>query len=109
MPVERFRTFEDARRAGWLEPGDPKLARRMAWVFAWTTRMAREAPPRGVQRFRTIEAANEARERRIQQRVDTLRAEHGEDLFLDRPAVTRVASVEEMDEAIGRAVRRHRV
>lgn len=81
VPVERFRTFEEARRGSWLEPGDPRLARRMAWVFAWSREMSRGEHPRGVQRFRTLGDANAERERRVQLRVERLRAER-------RPAAT---------------------
>jgi hypothetical protein len=54
MAVQRFRTFEDARRALWLERGDPQILMRMKRL----AQLARSSPCRpGVRRFRTIEEA----------------------------------------------------
>lgn len=54
MPVQRFRTFEDARRALWREPGEPSILQHMKRI----AELARPVPcPRGVFRFRTIEDA----------------------------------------------------
>jgi hypothetical protein len=58
MGIERFRTFEEARRALWLEPGDPRLLDRLKRLGE----LARTPPrPRGVFRFRTIEEAKRQR------------------------------------------------
>ncbi|MEO8602116.1 MAG: hypothetical protein ABI629_06025 [bacterium] len=54
MPVQRFRTFEEARRALWRESGDPAILEHMKRLGE----LARTVPrPRGVFRFRTIEEA----------------------------------------------------
>jgi len=55
MPVQRFRTFEDARRALWLAPDDPRIWERMRRLG----NMARSARSirRGVTRLHTIEEA----------------------------------------------------
>jgi hypothetical protein len=58
MPVQKFRTFEEARRALWAPSGDPRLLARM--------RRLGELGPRpssrpGVFRFRTIEDAKRAK------------------------------------------------
>jgi len=54
MPVEKFRTFDDARRALWLPSGDPRILERLARLAA----RARVLPrPRGVTRFRTLAEA----------------------------------------------------
>ena len=54
MPVQKFRTFEDARRALWMTPGDPLILERMQ-------RLGELAHPRpvrhGVFRYRTIQEA----------------------------------------------------
>lgn len=55
MPVQKFRTFDEARRALWLAPDDPRILPRMRRLAA----MARSprAIRRGVTRLRTIEEA----------------------------------------------------
>jgi hypothetical protein len=54
MPVQRFRTFEDARRALWLAPGDPQIFERMKRLGE----LVRSRPVRhGVFRYRSIEEA----------------------------------------------------
>jgi len=59
MPVYRYRTLEDARRALWLKPGDPRLLRTIQWVWAFAAELAGQRPqPRGLRKFRTLEEAN---------------------------------------------------
>jgi len=54
MPVQRFRTFEDARRALWLPAGDAGILERLQRLGE----LARiEKQPPGVRRFRSIEEA----------------------------------------------------
>ena len=54
MGVQRFRTFEEARRALWLPSGDPRVLERMKRLGE----LARGKPcARGVFRFRTVEEA----------------------------------------------------
>lgn len=55
MPVQKFRSFEEARRALWLPPDDPEIVVRMRRL----ARMARSRRPvrRGVTRLRSIEEA----------------------------------------------------
>lgn len=58
MPIERYRNLEDARKALWLQPGSPALAREWDALYRLST-LAPAAPPiRGLRKFRTIEAAN---------------------------------------------------
>lgn len=75
MSIQRFRDFEEARRALWTAADDPKLADRIRRLWRFSVRLAKPSAPRGVLRFRTIEEANAERERRIAMRVQTLRAE----------------------------------
>ena len=55
MPVQKFRTLDDARRALWLAPEDPRILPRMKRLGD----MARSPRTiqRGITQFRTIEEA----------------------------------------------------
>ncbi len=55
MPVHKFRTFEEARRALWVPADDPHILLRMKRLGALAR--SRRAIQRGVTRIRTIEAA----------------------------------------------------
>ena len=57
MAVQKFRTFDEARRALWLPPGDPRIAQRMRHL----AQMAGRSRPvqRGVSRVRTIQEAKQ--------------------------------------------------
>lgn len=56
MPVERFRSFEDARRALWTKPGERPPLDRMRRLGELGER-SRVRVAGGVTRFRTIEEA----------------------------------------------------
>jgi hypothetical protein len=75
VPVQRFRTLDDARRAlvvAW--PGASLINRiRRVWATAALLAPAIEIP-RGVRKFRTIEDCNQERNAREQARVDKARA-----------------------------------
>ncbi len=59
MPFYRFRTLEEARRALWLKPGDPRLERTVQWVWALSAELIGPHPqPRGLKKFRTLEEAD---------------------------------------------------
>jgi hypothetical protein len=74
MPVYRFRTLEDARRALWLKPGDPRLERITEWVWALAAElMGPHPPPRGLKKFRTLEEANADRKHWEAERSRSLR------------------------------------
>lgn len=72
MPIQRYRDFEDARRALWIDSADPSLPERIRRLWRFSARLVPPSAPRGVQRFRTIEDANAEREQRIQDRIDVL-------------------------------------
>ncbi|HUF47572.1 MAG TPA: hypothetical protein VMM93_07115 [Vicinamibacterales bacterium] len=65
MPVTKFRTFEDARRALAREaPADPTaLATRVADLWALAAALAPPLDFRGVRKYRSIEEADEDRRR----------------------------------------------
>jgi hypothetical protein len=62
MPVWKFRSFEEARRALWVEPGDPTLGPRLRAVWEFGARLYPRVAPRGVRKFRSIEDANRDRD-----------------------------------------------
>lgn len=74
MPIQRFRTFEEARRDLWLPPGDPKLLARVRSLWEFSARLAPPNMPRGVRKFRTIEEANHDRDLWTRRRIQALRA-----------------------------------
>jgi hypothetical protein len=55
MPVQRFRTFDEARRAQWLSADDPLILVRMRRLAG--TARSRRVIQRGVTCVRTIEEA----------------------------------------------------
>lgn len=63
MGVERFRTFEEARRALWLERGDPRIVMRLARLSALSGWSKGDRVQPGVTRFRTIADAKNYRRR----------------------------------------------
>ena len=75
MPVQKFRTLDEMRRAQRMAPDDPRLPRviRFNWELGWA--MAGSfVPPRGVFKFRSIEEANAHRKRWETERSRRLRA-----------------------------------
>lgn len=63
MPVQKFRTFDEAREALWGEPGSPEHLRRVAWLWAFGRKLSPRRYPAGVHRYRSIQEAGRARER----------------------------------------------
>ena len=75
MPVQRFRDFEDARRALWIQSGDPRLVARIRSLWEFSARLVPRQIPRGVRKFSTIEEANQERDRWTESRVRSVRAQ----------------------------------
>ena len=73
MPLQRFRDFDEARRALWIARGKNGLAARIRSVWAFARRLAPGSAPRGLRRFRTPEEAEHERAAWIEQRVRALR------------------------------------
>jgi hypothetical protein len=78
MPVYRYRSLDEARRALWLKPGDPRLGRITAWLWAFSAALLGPARSmdfgmRGVKKFRSIEEANADRQRWERERSCFLR------------------------------------
>jgi transposase InsO family protein len=74
MPVQRFRTHDAARRALWCDREDPSLHRRIARLWAAAGRLVAPRIPRGLRKFRSIEDANQDRERWVAARILSLQA-----------------------------------
>lgn len=77
MPIQRFRSFDEARRALWVDRDSPELARRIRSLWAFASRLAPVQHPRGLWKFRTIEEANRHREEVVRRRVELLREARG--------------------------------
>jgi hypothetical protein len=78
MPVERFRSLDEARRALWVARDDPKLAARIRRLWSISSRLVPLGIPRGVRKFRRIEEANRERDAWVERRVRAVR--RGRDL-----------------------------
>jgi hypothetical protein len=57
MPVKKFRTFADAERASWFEPGDPRIieAARRRWSIHRALGKPRVPSRTGVSKYRSVE------------------------------------------------------
>jgi hypothetical protein len=77
MPIQRFRSLDEAGRALWVAPDDPALVTRIRQVWRFSARLLDRRIPRGLRRFASIEAANAERERWIAARIDALVRERG--------------------------------
>ena len=75
MPIQRFRSFDAARRAQWMDSRDPALLRRIARLWALSSSLVDSRIPRGFRRFRSIEESNRERDAWVAARVVALRAE----------------------------------
>ena len=75
MPLQRFQSLDDARRALGIDPHDPMLSARIRSVWRFSARLVERRIPRGVRRFRRIEDANAERERWVADRVNALMVE----------------------------------
>lgn len=62
MPLQRFRSFEEARAALWGRTSDPAYLRRMAWVWAFSQKLCPSHLKPGVRRYRSLEEAQRERE-----------------------------------------------
>ena len=73
MPLQRFRDFEEARRALWTGRDDAALAPRIRSLWAFAQRLSPGIAPRGIRRFRSLEEAGQDRDKWIEIRAHTLR------------------------------------
>lgn len=64
MPVRRFRHPDEMRTGRWLPPGDPRIGRRLRFLFELSRAMVTVWRVPGVHRYRSIDEANSARSAR---------------------------------------------
>jgi hypothetical protein len=75
MPVDKYRSVEDMPPIEWCETLDEDFFRRVAKLWARSSALSARIYPRGVFKFRSIEEAQEARERVTRENVERLRRE----------------------------------
>ncbi|MGE0495600.1 MAG: hypothetical protein AB7S38_40725 [Vulcanimicrobiota bacterium] len=75
MPLEKFRSHDDAERALWLPSGDPSILVRLRALLEFSHRLCPGQTPRGVRKFRSLAEAQAEREEWVQARIDRLQAE----------------------------------
>jgi hypothetical protein len=73
MPLQKFRSFAEARKALWCDKPDAAYYRQVAELWAFAERINPVRFPKGVFKFRSIEEANQAKERWLTEHVRQLR------------------------------------
>jgi hypothetical protein len=62
MPIQKFKTFDDAEKALWNFHPDDNYYRRVAELWDFANKLNPITHPRGIFKFKTIEEANQHRE-----------------------------------------------
>ncbi len=62
MPVQKFKTFEEAEKALWKVHPDEAYYDRVAELWDFANKLNPISYPKGIFKFRTIEEANKHRE-----------------------------------------------
>ena len=73
MPVQKFRSFEEAERALWREPFDPANLRILCSISTTLRRLGGWTLPKGVFKYRSMEEADAAWEDVVHERVAAIR------------------------------------
>jgi len=60
MPVQKFRSLDEARKALWSEGGSPENLRRLRFSYEFWSRVHPRQFPRGVWKYRSLQEANRA-------------------------------------------------
>jgi hypothetical protein len=63
MPVQKFKTFEDAEKAVVINEPNEAYFKRVAQLFRFANKLNPIKWPRGIFKFKTIEDANQYREK----------------------------------------------
>ncbi len=61
MPVQKFRSFEQAERALWTVGGSKENLSRLEWLYGLWSALRLQPPFRGLHRYRSLQEANAAR------------------------------------------------
>lgn len=75
MPVHKYRSVEDMPPVPPCETLDEECLRRIAKLWARSSAFSGMVYPRGVFKFRSLEEAQQARERVTQENIDRIRRE----------------------------------
>jgi hypothetical protein len=75
MPVQKFRTFDEAERALWVDCNDPTLPQRIRAHWSRWRDPAAVPFPRGVHKYRSQAEADADQERWEDQRIARIRDE----------------------------------
>jgi hypothetical protein len=79
MPVRKYHTLEEMNREQrWLPAGDSSISQKIRYLWRFSELLLRPVGtciPRGVRKYRSIEAANADRDRWEKERVDRIRVE----------------------------------
>jgi hypothetical protein len=75
MPIQKFRSVEEMPPVDWCDPQGEEFLRRVSKLWARSSAFSQRIYPRGVFKFRSIEEAQQARERVTQENIDRLRRE----------------------------------
>ena len=62
MPVQKFKTFEEAEEALWNFNPDAQYYKQVAELWEFANKLSPIEYPRGIFKFKTIEEANKHRE-----------------------------------------------
>ena len=73
MPIQRFRTFDEARRALWVDSHDAGLANRIRRLWDFARRLSPGSPVRGLRKFRTLDEARRERDEWTRRRIGSAR------------------------------------
>lgn len=76
MPVFKYRRVEDMPDAALLvDAGDPRIVRKIRYLWALSSKLCKLYIPRGVRKYRSIEEMSADRDRWESARIQRIRAE----------------------------------
>ena len=73
MPVQKFKSFEDAEKALWNYEPDDAYFQRVRRLFEFAEKLNPIRCPHGIFKFKTIEEANRHREKWMLEQADRKR------------------------------------